>query len=82
MGACYLADGFQDTQCRFPRLDDGEHRLVVWQTHPGGGEVVGHPDVALRAGPWEALHGARLTSLLNRRQKRDGLKTAPLALKV
>lgn len=52
----YLADGLEGIQSRLARLDDGEHRLVVWQAHPGGREVVRGPDVMLCIVPGKALH--------------------------
>lgn len=59
----HLADALQDAQHRLARLDDGQHRLVVWQTHPGGGEVVGDPHVAVRTRPREAFYCSVLAFL-------------------
>lgn len=66
----YLADGFQNTQCRLPRFNDGQHRLVIWQTHPGWGELVRDPHVTVCAGSCEASHISILTFLSNRNVRR------------
>lgn len=59
----YLANAFQDAQHRLARLDDGQNRLVVWQTHPGRGEMVGDPQVAVRTRSREAFHRSVLAFL-------------------
>lgn len=43
----HLARRAQDFHRRLAGLYDGQDGLIVWETHPGGSQVLGNPNVAV-----------------------------------